>query len=90
LGLFVGLAPLQELDRARRDNPAGMTFVAVMAAPSLVGLWLRVRGAGQGEVAAPAGVSRRRSLDGPSPRAGRRNAEAGPEREAVGMLAWRS
>jgi peptidoglycan/LPS O-acetylase OafA/YrhL len=41
LSFFILLAPLQELDRARPDNTAGMTFVGLAAAALLV--WLARR-----------------------------------------------
>ena len=41
---FVLLAPVQELDATRTDNPAGMTVVGLAALLFLFWLWRRVRG----------------------------------------------
>lgn len=46
LMFFVLLAPLQELDTTRTDNPAGMTVVGLAMLLFLFWLWWRVRGAG--------------------------------------------
>ncbi len=43
LGFFILLAPLQELDKARPDNPGGMALVALVALVLLVLLWRRVK-----------------------------------------------
>jgi len=43
LSFLIGLAPLQELDKARVDNPSGMTLVALAAIVGLVLLWRKVR-----------------------------------------------
>jgi len=40
---FVLLAPLQELDPKRADNPAGMTLVGLATLAFLFGLWRWVR-----------------------------------------------
>ena len=52
LGFFILLAPLQELDKKRADNTAGMTIVGVSMAVFLVWLAQRVRSAqGRGHIA---------------------------------------
>jgi hypothetical protein len=43
LSFFVLLAPLAEMDKSRADNPAGMTWVGLAAAVSLIWLWWRTR-----------------------------------------------
>lgn len=43
LSFFVLLAPLAEMDKARADNPAGMTLVGVAAGAFLVALWWKTR-----------------------------------------------
>jgi hypothetical protein len=43
LGFFVLLAPLQELDRTRPDNTAGMALVGLVTLLLLVWLWFKVR-----------------------------------------------
>ncbi len=43
LSFFIVLAPLQELDRTRPDNPAGMTMVALAVALGLIALARNVR-----------------------------------------------
>ena len=45
LMFFVLLAPVQEFDATRTDNPAGMTVVGLVALLLLIWLWRRVRGA---------------------------------------------
>jgi len=50
LMFFVLLAPLQELDTTRTDNPVGMTLVGLTTLLFLVWLWRRVRGAIKGQV----------------------------------------
>jgi hypothetical protein len=49
LMFFVLLSPLQELNTARTDNPAGMTVVGLAALLFLAWLWWRVRGAIRGQ-----------------------------------------
>lgn len=44
LSLFILIAPLQEFDATRTDNPAGMTLVGLAALIFLLWLWWRVRG----------------------------------------------
>ena len=48
---FVLLAPLQELDAARTDNPVGMAAAGLTALLFLVWLWRRVHGAANRQVA---------------------------------------
>ncbi len=43
LGFFILLAPLQELDKTRKDNTTGMTVVALMMAIFLIWLALHIR-----------------------------------------------
>jgi hypothetical protein len=43
LSFFILLAPLQEMDQTRLDNPSGMALVGLVAMLGLVILWRRVR-----------------------------------------------
>ena len=47
---FVLLAPLQELDTSRADNPAGMAVVGLSTLVFLIWLWWRVHSAVRGRV----------------------------------------